>query len=199
MIKSYKDYLFYLEADRIALGKEKKRPLFFGDEIWKYQRLLRKIEYYMNCKKSLCSKILYFLYRFIFHKYALMLGFEIPFNVCGPGLSIAHRGPIIIGPKVRIGRNCRIHSCVSIAPDKKPPYESPVIGDNVYIGPGAKLFGSIKIADGTAVGTGAIVTKSFIEENITIAGNPAKKISSEGSEGFIIPGAQLVDINFLKK
>ncbi|MDO5157087.1 MAG: hypothetical protein Q4D51_14110 [Eubacteriales bacterium] len=38
----------YLEEDRIALGIHKKRPSFFGDEIWKYQIALRYNEYYRN-------------------------------------------------------------------------------------------------------------------------------------------------------
>ena len=51
-----------------------------------------------------------------------------------------------------------------------------MIGDNVYLGPGAKLFGKITIADGCAIGAGAVVTKSFITPNMAIAGNPAREL-----------------------
>jgi hypothetical protein len=47
-INSYQDYLFFLDADRLSLDLKRKRPQFFGDEIWKFQRALRKVEYYKN-------------------------------------------------------------------------------------------------------------------------------------------------------
>ena len=49
MIRSREDYMHYLESDRIALGRTGKRPRI-NDEIWKFERLLRRLEYYTNCK-----------------------------------------------------------------------------------------------------------------------------------------------------
>lgn len=54
--------------------------------------------------------------------------------------------------------------------------DAPIIGNNVDIGFGAILIGKIKIADGIKIGANSVVTKSFLEPNITIAGVPAKKI-----------------------
>jgi serine O-acetyltransferase len=51
----------------------------------------------------------------------------------------------------------------------------------VYIAPGAKIYGAIEIADNIAIGANAVVNKSFLEPNITIAGVPARKISDKGS------------------
>ena len=51
MIQSKADLNHYLEQDRIALYKTRKKPRIAGDEIWQYEILLRKTEYYMNCKK----------------------------------------------------------------------------------------------------------------------------------------------------
>jgi serine O-acetyltransferase len=48
-ILSKEDYFRYLEADRRALNKSTTRPKFFGDEVWTFERLLRKVEYYENC------------------------------------------------------------------------------------------------------------------------------------------------------
>ena len=45
------------------------------------------------------------------------------------------------------------------------------------LGIGCTLLGGITIADGVTVGAGAVVTKSFLEPGITVAGVPAKKIS----------------------
>ena len=47
----------------------------------------------------------------------------------------------------------------------------------MYIAPGAKIFGNIRIPDNTAIGANAVVNKSFEEENTIIAGIPAKVIN----------------------
>ncbi len=198
MIKSKDDYKFYIEADRIALGKKRKNPLIITDEIWVFQRLLRKIEYYKNCKKSFIWKPYYCFLWLNFHIMSILLGFTIFPNVFGPGLSIAHRGTIVVNPYSKIGANCRIHVCVNIGTDAGYTDMSPTIGDNVYIGPGAKLFGKIYIADGIAIGANSVVNKTFYESNITIAGIPAKKISDKGSEGLLIKATDILSSKSIK-
>lgn len=59
--------------------------------------------------------------------------------------------------------------------------EVPQIGDYVYIGPGVKLYGKIQLGNHVAIGANAVVNKSF-QDNVTIAGIPAKIISNKGSE-----------------
>jgi serine O-acetyltransferase len=68
MITSKKDYLYYLEADRIALDKPKYSLKVKFDEylkldlIWSFQRLLRKSEYFKNVrsKESFLGILRYF-------------------------------------------------------------------------------------------------------------------------------------------
>lgn len=188
MINSKEDYLYYLNADKKGLGIKRKRPKIFGDEIWKFQRLMRKIEYYINCRKSIVWKPFYLFLRWKYHWLSMRLSFEIPFNVIGPGMSLAHKG-ILVSPGARIGKNCRIHDGVNIGTEAGYEYKAPIIGDNVYIGPGVKMYGKIEIANGIAIGANAVVNKSFTEPNISIAGVPAVKISSKGSRGLMITGA----------
>src|SRR5438046_9590370 len=52
MIESKADYRFYLEADRVAHCQTRRWPRPFVDDTWRVQRLLRKVEYYTNCKRS---------------------------------------------------------------------------------------------------------------------------------------------------
>ena len=52
-----------------------------------------------------------------------------------------------------------------------------MLGDNIYIAPGAKLFGDITIANNTIIGANAVVNSSFDKENIAIGGIPSKIIS----------------------
>ena len=181
MIKSKEDYKFYLAADKLALAIKHDRPRIFQDETWKFERLLRKVEYLENCEDNFLGKIVCLQARFDLHKLSVQLGFAIPRNVFGPGLSIAHGGPIIVHSKAVVGENCRIDRCVSIGSIHYPA-AAPIIGNNVFIGPGAVIDGPIEIADGIAIGANSYVNKSFKDYDITIAGCPAKKISDKGSQ-----------------
>jgi serine acetyltransferase len=111
----------------------------------------------------------------------LLLNFSIPPNAFGPGLSIAHYGTIVVNSNARIGANCRIHVCVNIGADARDGTKAPHIGDNCYIGPGAKIFGAIKIGNHVAIGANAVVNKSFVENNVSLGGIPAKVISETGT------------------
>lgn len=97
----------------------------------------------------------------------MRLGFSIPINVFGPGVSIPHYGTIVINPNAKIGRNCRIHAGTNIGMHKGG---APIIGDNVYIGPGAILFGEIKVANNVSIGANTIVNTSITEENVIVGG-----------------------------
>ncbi len=119
------------------------------------------------------------LWKLIYNHYSIKLGFSIPPNVFGPGLRINHYGLIVVNPEARIGAFCDIHQGVNIGQNIEPG-SVPEIGSNVWIGPGAKLFGKIKIADGIVIGANSVVNRSFLEPNITIAGIPAKKVKNTG-------------------
>ena len=187
MIRSHQEYKHYLDADRVALKRVFNRYIIH-DEIWKFQRLMRKLEYIMNCKKQRhIGWLLYYKYLTLrFHNKSVRLGYEIPPNTFGPGLSIAHRGTLVVHPDARIGKNCRIHVNVVIGTRPGPADRVPSIGDNCYIGPGAKIYGDIVLGDNMAVGANSVVNRSFVEGYQTIGGIPARKISESGSEEYII-------------
>ena len=186
MINSKKDYHYYLEADRIALSKPKQESLsftanlkssIFKDYVWEFQKTLRKLEFLKNKNKNVFEQIQYFFVYRKYHKLSYKLGFTIPPNVFGPGLAIAHHGNIIVNPNAKVGSNCRIHSGVNIGTKAGFADKAPVLGDNVYIAPGAKLFGTISIANNTLIGANAVVNSSFDKENTALGGIPSKVIS----------------------
>jgi serine O-acetyltransferase len=175
MIQSKAEYLAYLSADLNNSDFKSTIKSRFFNEIWRYQRLLRKQEYYINCKSGLVANFVIIWLEYRRKKLGNRLGFSIPCNVFGPGLSIAHVGTIVVNYQAKIGKNCRIHICVNIGAAKENN-KAPIIGDNAYIGPGAKLFGGIILGDNIAIGANAVVNKSFPEGNCTLVGIPAKKI-----------------------
>ena len=148
MIKSKNDYLYYLEADRIALGETRKRPHIISfweiDVIWKFQRLLRKAEYLHNCRPCGIGKFFYKYVQYKLFRAQLRTGFSIPMNVFGPGMSIAHLGPIVINGFAKIGKNCRIHPFTTIGIDGRNDKVA-TIGDNVYLSNGCKIIGDVKV------------------------------------------------------
>lgn len=182
MIKSKLDYLNYLKQDAKACGiknssfSNKLISFLSPNQIWKFQKTLRKLEYYNNCKNNGVFKLYVLLLRYKFKKISIKLGFSIPINVFGPGLAIVHYGTIVINSATKVGSNCRMHACVNIGASGGEK-EAPQLGDNIYIAPGAKIYGNITIANNTAVGANAVVNKSFQKENTMIAGVPAKVIS----------------------
>jgi len=200
MIKSKQDYLYYIEADRIAKAiprclslKQKIINWLFPNKVWEFQKNLRKLEYYKNCRTGALALFVRFLIMKKHKKLSYLLGFSIPANVFGPGLSIAHAGTIVINSASKIGANCRIHTCVNIGTQAGYGAKAPIIGENCYIGPGAKLFGNIKIGNNVAIGANAVVTKPFLERNSFLAGVPAKKIDDIDIGNIIIPATSIIE------
>ncbi|WP_100615834.1 serine O-acetyltransferase [Confluentibacter citreus] len=183
MIKSKTDYFEYLKQDEIANDFKSSGflqtiiSIISPNPINIFLKRLRKAEYYKNTKSDIFSKTYYLYIRYLLHKSSIKLGFIIPENVFGPGLALVHYGTIVVNSKCKIGKNCRIHVDVNIGASSGEK-EAPQLGDNVYIAPGAKIYGNIRIPNNTAIGANAVVNKSFEEENTIIAGIPAKVIGN---------------------
>lgn len=177
MIKNKDDLKEYLECDKKALGITYDSPKLFTDEVWRYQIALRKREYYTNIRCSFVTKICRAYWTIIHHKMSIKLGIQVPPNVCGPGLNIHHWGLLVISQEAKIGKNFNVHQGVNIGVNLGPN-DAPSIGDNVFCGPGVKMYGAITIADNIAIAAASVFTKSFTTPNITIGGVPAKIINS---------------------
>lgn len=163
MIKSKKELLFYIEQDMKAYGpKRKGRASLFGDEVWKYQLNLRKLEYLINCRKNKL-RILY--RKFKKHNLGLKLGMLLPENTFGYGLEIMHSQGVVINPDARIGNNAVIHQGVTIGTDGVVN-KSPSIGDNVVFGANCTVIGDLKVGSNCFIAAGAVVTKDIPDGEI---------------------------------
>ena len=84
-----------------------------------------------------------------------------------------------------IGNNCNIQQDVTLGKaNRGKKVGAPVIGNNVFIGAGAKIIGRIHVGDGAAVGANAVVTKD-VPAGAAVAGVPARVVSEQGSEGYV--------------
>lgn len=116
------------------------------------------------------------------HKY----GISIPRTVkIGKGFYIGYFGTIIVHGAVTIGDNVNISQGVTVGVTNRGNKQGvPIIGNQVYIGPGAKIIGGIRIGNNVAIGANAVVTKD-IPDGAVVAGVPARIISMQGSNGYV--------------
>jgi len=91
----------------------------------------------------------------------------------GPGLYIGHAGMIRIHPDVKIGTNLSIGHEVTIGTRGVGHKGAPTLGDNVYIGVGAKILGNIKVGSNVKIGANSVVITD-LPNDVTVVGVPAK-------------------------
>lgn len=124
------------------------------------------------------KRILFFKLKSMQVKYGITI--QAKTNI-GIGLSIPHVGTIVINEGAKIGNNCTILQGVTLGSNNfKGRYKAPVLGDNVYVGAGAKIVGPVIIGNNVTIGANAVVTKN-IPDNTVVAGCPANIISKKPS------------------
>jgi serine O-acetyltransferase len=172
MIESREDLAFYLRADLVANGHDRFRAHFrVTQRIAYFQRLLRLTEFYENCSRTVLGRAWGQFLRLRLYRVGEGLGFTIPRNVFGPGLSIAHKGTIVVNKDVRVGKNCRIHQCVTIGGDDA---QAPVIGDRVMISAGACILQDATVGDLAVIGANSVVTKAVRLASLSVAFRPRR-------------------------
>ena len=91
----------------------------------------------------------------------------------GGGLYIGHFGGIIIHPDVVMGKRCSISQGVTIGVLGGERQGVPRLGNDVYIGAGAKVLGDIRVGDGAIIGANAVVLDD-VPAGATAVGVPAR-------------------------
>lgn len=103
----------------------------------------------------------------------------------GPGFYMAHPCGIVINRRCRIGTNCNVAQHVTLGLKSREPRQGcPLIGDRVFIGPGAVVIGAISVGNDAAIGANCVVTKD-VPETAVMAGVPGSVVSMRGSVGYI--------------
>ena len=113
------------------------------------------------------------IYRWIFFRF----GLEINGYIEG-GLYIAHPSGTVISVR-HMGRNCSVIAAVTIG--MRNTWAFPDIGNNVFIGAGARVLGDITVGNDVKIGANAVVIKD-VPDGATVVGVPGKVIEIREAE-----------------
>jgi len=119
-----------------------------------------------------------------------LTGIEIhPKAKIGKNLFIDHGMGVVIGETSEIGDNVTIYHMATLG-GISPSIDSnkqrnvkrhPTLKDNVVVGSGAQVLGSIVVGKNTKIGANAVVTKD-VPENAVMVGIPAKNVGTTTEE-----------------
>ena len=161
--------------EQIKTIKEKDPAITCNLEVFLYPSFKALIYYIIS--HFLYRKIHFLLARFISEKAKRKTGIEIhPGAQIGKGLFIDHGTGVVIGETAIIGDNVTMFHGVTLGgTGKEKGKRHPTIGNNVFIGSGAKILGNITIGNNVKIGANAVVLKD-VPSNVTVVGVPGKII-----------------------
>ena len=185
---TFKEYKFLIFSDLYRIAGNVKRTTLLAyiirGEAYRYNFWMRSCRYAKS--NTLLKYTLYPFARLMHGHLTYKLGISIPAQTSiGSGFYIGHFGGIVVSHKATIGKNCNISQGVTIGRTNRGSNKGyPVLGDNIYIGPGAVIAGNVRIGNNVAVGANCVVTTD-IPDNSVVAGVPGRVISQKGSAGYV--------------
>jgi putative colanic acid biosynthesis acetyltransferase WcaB len=106
----------------------------------------------------------------------------------GKNLKLNHGQGLVIEASAVFGDNCTLRHFTTIGHKMLPDGtygKSPKIGNNVDIGSGVTIIGSIEIGDNAIIGAGAVITKS-VPSNAVMVGNPGRLLKMSYTKNTIV-------------
>ena len=164
---------------------------------WSSQGLWVMLPYRFGCwrytvRPALLRKPLSIAYRMLKTLSQILTGIDLPCEVkIGSRFRIEHFGGIIISGDAAIGDDVVIRNGVTIGLKRRDDPGSPIIGNRVDIGAGAKILGKIRIGDDVTIGANAVVITD-VPANCIAVGIPARIIpqrrSVSNQDSRLLPG-----------
>jgi serine O-acetyltransferase len=132
-----------------------------------------------------------FLYKLLKTLSEILTGIDLPCEaIVGRRFRIDHFGGIIISGDAVFGEDCIIRNGVTVGLRNTGKRGSPVIGDRVDIGAGAKILGAIRIGSDVAIGANAVVLSDVPSNSIAVGVParimPAKPKEDEGNSAHLV-------------
>jgi serine O-acetyltransferase len=132
-----------------------------------------------------------FLYKLLKTLSEILTGIDLPCEtIVGRRFRIDHFGGIVISGDAVFGEDCIIRNGVTVGLRNTGKRGSPVIGDRVDIGAGAKILGAIRIGSDVAIGANAVVLSDVPSNSIAVGIpariKPAKPKEDEGNSAHLV-------------
>ena len=124
----------------------------------KYITIFRLTQYYRRR-----NRMLFYFFFIWLRRLKVKYGFDISYRTqIGKGFYIGHFGNIVIHGDSVIGENCNISQGITIGISNFGEKKGvPTIGHDVFIGPGACVFGNVTIGNHVTIGANAVVTENI--------------------------------------
>lgn len=168
------------KTDKRAMRKCRRKSAGF-----RFTYYLRMCAYARE--RTLLKYTLYPFYKLRKNRAGGAVGAEIyELTPIGKGLHIAHGGCIVIHSGAVLGDNVSISQGVTVGQTLRDgKVLLPVIGNNVYLAPGAKVIGGVHVGDDVAVGANAVVTHD-VPSGAVVAGVPARVLHMGGAGDYLL-------------
>lgn len=159
-----KDYYFLFEQGVWALVAYRFGRWAIGVKVPFVRRLLRALAF-IGFKAS-----------------EIVTGISLPPKAqIGRGFYVGHFGYVLINAEAAIGERCSVGPGVMIAARGGGAPGAPVLGDDVYVGSGAKILGGVRVGSGARIGANSVVIHD-VPAGATAVGVPARVVRSRGLE-----------------
>ncbi len=161
--------------EQIAVIKAKDPAFKKKYEVFLYPSFIAQLKYRLS--RFFYKRGCYFWAKYIMEKAKRKTGIEIhPGAKIGKGLFIDHGFGVVIGETAEIGDNVTIYHGVTLGgTGKEKGKRHPTIGNNVFIGAGAKILGNIKIGNNVKIGANAVVLEDVVD-GATVVGIPGETV-----------------------
>lgn len=159
----------------IKFIKEKDPSIHSNLEVFLYPyfkvMIYYKISHFFYLRKH------YFIARYFSERGKRKTGIEIhPGAIIGNYFFIDHGVGVVIGETTIIGNNVTIfHGVTLCGTGKETGKRHPNVGNNVYIGSGAKILGNINIGNNVKIGANAVILND-VADNSTVVGVPGVRV-----------------------
>lgn len=165
-------FIKYVKQE-IAVIKDRDPAIKSTMEVFLYPSFKAILKYRKAHK--LYQKGHFYRARKISQKTARKTGIEIhPGAQIGEGLFIDHGHGVVIGETAIIGNNVTLYQGVTLGgTGKEQGKRHPTLGDNIMVGAGAKVLGSVTIGNNCKIGAGSVVVKD-VPDNCTVVGVPGR-------------------------
>lgn len=166
MIEKIKSDLYRYGLKKLSLINLLKVFIIFPVPGLKFLIIYRVLNYFRP-KSKIISAFFYLWLRRLKVKYGIDISYR---TKIGYGFYIGHFGGIVIHGDSIIGNNCNISQGVTIGISNSTNSGTPTIGDNVFIGPNASIFGKITIGNNVTIGANSVITKDIPSDTTVISG-----------------------------